>query len=70
MKGETGSDSAPDGSAHASEHGAPIKQGSDSAGDEAKNSTSSQGQGNLDEDHGVPTDEEILISHLNLGPGF
>ncbi|KAL0019592.1 hypothetical protein WJX79_004558 [Trebouxia sp. C0005] len=24
----------------------------------------------LDEDLGVPTDEEILMSHLNLGPGF
>ena len=22
------------------------------------------------EDLGVPTDEEILMSHLNLGPGF
>lgn len=27
-------------------------------------------QTGVDEDLGVPTDEEILMSHLNLGPGF
>lgn len=69
-KSEAGSDVAPEGSAHASERAAPAKNSSDSIADDARVSVSSQGQGNVDEDHGVPTDEEILISHLNLGPGF
>ena len=68
-KSEAGSEPAPEGSAHASEH-APTVKGSESAGDEAGVSISSQGQVTADEDHGVPTDEEILMSYLNLGPGF
>ena len=68
-KSEAGSESAPEGSAHASDH-APTFKGSETAGDEAGVSTSSQGQVTADEDHGVPTDEEILMSYLNLGPGF
>ncbi|DBA81492.1 TPA: hypothetical protein ACH3X1_007271 [Trebouxia sp. C0004] len=62
-KSEHGSDSA----RSASERGASTKQGSDV--DEAA-SAPSHGQTGLDEDLGVPTDEEILMSHLNLGPGF
>lgn len=62
-KSEHGSDSA----CSASERVASTKQGSDV--DEAA-SAPSHGQTGLDEDLGVPTDEEILMSHLNLGPGF
>ena len=65
-KNEVGSDSAPDGSA--SEHTASVKQESD-GGDEGSFAPT-QGQTGVDEDLGVPTDEEILMSHLNLGPGF
>lgn len=61
-----GSDSAPDGSA--SDRTASVKQDFDS-GVEA-GFAPMQGQTGSDEDHGVPTDEEILMSHLNLGPGF
>ena len=68
-KSEAGSESAAEGSAHASDH-APTVKGSRSAGDEAGVATASQGQVTPDEDHGVPTDEEILMSYLNLGPGF
>ncbi|KAL3142544.1 hypothetical protein ABBQ38_002866 [Trebouxia sp. C0009 RCD-2024] len=69
-KSEAGSDSAPDGSVHASDHALTAKQGSESAGEEAGVSASSQGQAPADEEHCVPTDEEILMSYLNLGPGF
>ncbi|DBA90991.1 TPA: hypothetical protein ACH3X2_004198 [Trebouxia sp. C0005] len=62
-KSEHGSDSA----RSASERAASTKQESDV--DEAA-SAPSHGQTGLDEDLGVPTDEEILMSHLNLGPGF
>ncbi len=66
-KSEAGSDSLPDDSANASEHTASVKQESDV--DEATFAPT-HGQTGLDEDLGVPTDEEILMSHLNLGPGF
>lgn len=69
-KSEAGSDSAPDGSAHASDHAPTAKQESESAGEEGGALNSPQGQANVDEDHSVPTDEEILMSYLNLGPGF
>ena len=69
-KSETGSDSPPDGIVHISEHALPANKGFDLVGDTAKAAASSVGHGNAEEDHGVPTDEEILMSHLNLGPGF
>jgi len=62
-KSEHGSDSA----RSASERAASTKQESDV--DEAA-SAPLHGHTGLDEDLGVPTDEEILMSHLNLGPGF
>ena len=64
-KSEAGSDSAPDGSANASERTPSVKQESD-----VEEPARSHAQTGTDEDLGVPTDEEILMSHLNLGPGF
>lgn len=51
-----------------SEQAVSVKQESD-IGEETV-PASSHGQTGVDEDLGVPTDEEILMSHLNLGPGF